>query len=93
VLGLGAGDFVKDGDPVALSPQGWRTPKFSAHIYIQTAAWMKLVLGMVVGLSSREFVLDADPAPSPKRGYPLSNSIQVGNFEIGPEIAGTFGYS
>jgi len=27
VLGLGAGDFVKDGDPAALSPQGRRTPQ------------------------------------------------------------------
>jgi len=29
------------------------------------AGWMKLVLGMVVGLSSGEFVLDGDPATSP----------------------------
>jgi len=27
---------------------------------------MKLILGMVVGLSPGEFVLDGDPAPSPK---------------------------
>ena len=34
-------------------------PKFSAHVYCdQTAGWMKLVLGMVVGLSPGEFVLD-----------------------------------
>ena len=29
---------------------------------------MKLVLGMEVGLSTGDFVLDGDPAPSPKRG-------------------------
>ena len=30
--------------------------------------WMKLILGMVAGLSPDEFVLEGDPAPSPKRG-------------------------
>jgi len=40
---------------VALSPKGGRTPKFSAHVYCdQTAGWMKLVLGMVVGLNPGE---------------------------------------
>jgi len=29
---------------------------------------MKLVLGMVVGLSSGDFVLDGDPAPLPQKG-------------------------
>jgi len=67
-LGVGSCDFVLDGDPVAPSPKGERTPKFSAHVYCdQTAAWMKLVHGMVVGLSSGEFVLDGDPARSPKK--------------------------
>jgi len=43
--------------------------KFSAHVDCdQTAGWMMLVLGMVVGLSPGEFVLDGDRAPSPKRG-------------------------
>jgi len=63
-LGLSPGDFVLDGDPVALSPKGGGPPKFSVHVYCdQMAAWMKLVLGMVVGLSPGEFVLDGDPAP------------------------------
>ena len=70
-LGLDPGDFVLDGDPVALSPKGRRTPKFSAHVYCdQTAGWMNLVLGMVVGLSPGEFVLDGDPALSPKGAEP-----------------------
>jgi len=47
----------------------FRRPKFSAHLYCgQTAGWMKLVLGMEVGLSPGDFVLDGDPAPYPKRG-------------------------
>ena len=29
---------------------------------------MKLVIGMEVGLSPGDFVLDGDPAPPPKRG-------------------------
>ena len=31
-LGLGLGDFVLDGDPVAPSPKGWQTPKFLADV-------------------------------------------------------------
>ena len=74
-LGLGPGDFVLDGDPVALSPKRGRTPKFSAHIYCdQTAVWMKLVLDMVVGLSPGEFVLGGEPAHLPQKGQsPLPN--------------------
>jgi len=35
---------------------------------------MKLVLGMEVGLSPGDFVLDGDPAPLPRRGRsPLPN--------------------
>jgi len=43
--------------------------EFSAHVYCgQTAGRIKLVLGMEVGLNPGDFVLDGDPAPSPKRG-------------------------
>ena len=43
--------------------------KFSAHVYCgQTAGWMKLVLGMEVGLSPGDFVLDGDPVPFPPKG-------------------------
>ena len=39
------------------------------HLYCgQTAGWMKLVLGIEVGLSAGDFVLDRDAAPYPKRG-------------------------
>ena len=56
---------------------------------------MNLILGMVVGLSPGEFVLDGDPAPSPKRGRAPSPilRVEVENFEIGPEVGGTSGYS
>ena len=38
---------------------------------------MKLILGMVVGLSPGEFVLYGDPAPSPKRGRDPSPILRV----------------
>jgi len=49
---------------------------------------MKLVLGMVVGLSPGEFVLDGDPAPSHKRDRAPSSilRVEVENFEIGAEV-------
>jgi len=45
-------------------------PKLSAHVYCgQTAGWMKVVLGMEVGLSPGDFVLDGDPVlPAQQRG-------------------------
>jgi len=51
---------------------------------------MKLILGMMVGLSPGEIVLDADPAPSPKRDRATSPilRVEVENFEIGPEAEG-----
>ena len=57
-----------------LSPKRvWSPPIFSAHVYCgQPAGWIKMTLGMEVGLSSGNFVLDGDPAPSPKRGGALS---------------------
>jgi len=59
---------VLDGDPVPLSPKGSPNKK-SAHVYCgQTAGWMKLVLGMEVGFSPGDFVLDGDPAALPQKG-------------------------
>jgi len=53
-------------------------PKFSAHIYCgQTAGWIKMALGMEVGLSPGDFVLDGDTAPLPKKGAePLPQNFQ-----------------
>jgi len=54
------------------SPKGGQSPppkKKSAHVYCdQTAVWMKVVLGMEVGLSPGDFVLDGDPVPFPQKG-------------------------
>ena len=69
---------MSDGDLVALSSKGGGPPKFLAHVYCdQTAGWMKLILGMVVGLSPGEFVLDGDPGHSPKRGTAPSPILRV----------------
>jgi len=44
-------------------------PQFSAHLYCgQTAGCIKMPLGMEVGLSPGDFVLDGDPASYPKMG-------------------------
>ena len=53
---------------------GGGPPNFRPNMFIdQTAGWMKLILGMVVGLSPGKFVLDGDPAPSPKWTEPPPN--------------------
>jgi len=42
--------------------------KFSAHMYCgQTAGWIKMALGVEVGLDQSDIVLDGDQAPLPKR--------------------------
>jgi len=47
--------------------KGGGAPKFSAHVYCgQTARWIKMALGMEVGLT--DFVLDGDSEPSAERG-------------------------
>jgi len=54
--------------PTLPSPKG-HSPQFSAHICCgQMAGWIKMPLGMKVGLSPGDFVLDGDQAPTPKRG-------------------------
>jgi len=43
-------------------------PQFSAHFYCdQTAGCVKMPLGMDVGLSPGDFVLDGEPVPSPRQ--------------------------
>ena len=45
------------------------SPQFSAHFYCgQMAGCIKMPLGMDVGLSPGNFVLDGDPVPLPKKG-------------------------
>ena len=48
-VGLVPGDFLLDGDPSPLPKRD--SPQFSAHVYCgQTAGWIKMALGMEVGL-------------------------------------------
>ena len=56
--------------PRPLSKRGAEpTTKFSVHVYCgQTAGWMKVVLGMEVGLSPGDLVLDGHPVPFPQKG-------------------------
>ena len=50
-------------DPPPLSPQNGHGPQFSAHVrYGQTGGWIKMPLGMEVGLGPGDIVLDGDPA-------------------------------
>jgi len=65
-------EFVLDGYP-APSPKrgvGAEPPlQFSAHVCCgHTAGWIKMALGMKVGLGPGHIVLDGDPAALPKRG-------------------------
>jgi len=54
------GNFVLDGDPAPLSKKGVEPPpQFLAHVYCgQTTGWMKIALGMDVGLGPGHIVLD-----------------------------------
>jgi len=53
---------VLNGDP-GNPPQTGTAPQFSAHIYCaKTAAWIKMPLGMKVGLGPGHIVLDGDQA-------------------------------
>ena len=54
--------------PLPYTKRG-RSPQFSAHVYcVKTAGWIKMVLGVEVGLSPGDFVLDGNPSPLPKKG-------------------------
>jgi len=56
------------GTQLPLSERG-QSPQFSAHVYCgQTAGWIKMPLGMEVGIGPGHVVLDGDPAP-PRKGY------------------------
>ena len=62
------GHIALDGNPGPPPPKG-HSPQFSAHICCgKMAAWIKMPLGMEVGLSPGDFVLDGDPGPLPQKG-------------------------
>jgi len=63
-------DIVLDGTQLPLLNKGEEpSPHFAAHVYCgQTAGWIKMALGMVVGLGPGHIVLDGDPAPFSQKG-------------------------
>ena len=57
--------------PAPLPQKKGQSPQFSAHFYCgQTAGCIKMPLGMKVGLSPVDFVLDGDPVPPQKVAEP-----------------------
>jgi len=64
-VGLSSSDFVLDGDPAPLKKGGGAPPQFSVHVYCgQMARWIKMPLGMEVGLGPDHIVLDGATAPN-----------------------------
>jgi len=54
---------MSDGDP-APAPQKGHNPQLSVHVCCgQMAGWIKMPLGMEVGLGPCHIVLDGDPLP------------------------------
>jgi len=54
--------------PSSPSPKG-HSPQFWAYICCgQMAAWIRMSLGMELGLGPGDFVLEGDPAPPPQKG-------------------------
>jgi len=50
-------------------PKRGTAPPFSAHVHCdQMAGWIKMPLGMEVGVGPGDIVLDGDPVPLPKKG-------------------------
>jgi len=78
--------IVLDGDPAPLPRRG-TAPQFSAHVhYGQMAGWIKMPLGMEIGLGPGDFVLDEDPAPRfPKMGRSPASPPQKGH--TAPQIS------
>ena len=51
-----------------LPPKKGVQPPIFTHVYCgQTAGWIKMALGMEVGLGQGRIVLDGDPAPLPQK--------------------------
>ena len=70
-IDLGPDDIVLDGATAHPPPQrgGGRAPQFLANVYCgQTAGWIKMALGMEVGLGPGHILLDGDPAAHSQKG-------------------------
>ena len=72
-IGLGPGHIALDGVGDRWGPSSpqkvGHSPQFSAYVYCgQTVGWIKMALGMEVGLVPGHIALDGDPAPPPQKG-------------------------
>ena len=62
----GPGHIVLDGDSDPRTARGIAAPTFRpVFILAKMAGWIKIPLGVEVGLDPNDIVLDGDPAPSP----------------------------
>ena len=67
LVGIGPGHIVLDGDPAPPPQRGTAPPQFSAHIWCgQMAAWIKMSLGMELGLGPGDYVRWGPRSPSQK---------------------------
>jgi len=68
-VGFGSTHIALDGDPALPPKRAQPPPQFSGHVRCgETAEWIKMPLGMEVGLGLLDdFILDGDPAPTKKR--------------------------
>ena len=63
------GHIELDGDPAPPPQRGTALCQFSAHTCCgQMAAWIKMSLGMELGLGQGDFVVDGDHAAPPQKG-------------------------
>jgi len=75
------------------SPKGARLHQFSVHICCgQKAAWMKMPLGLEVGLGLGDFVLDGNPVPLPKKGAEAPDKKFRPMFIVAKRLDGSRGY-
>jgi len=55
------------------SKKGGHSPQFSAHVCCgQMAGWIKMPLGVELGLGQGDIVLDGSPAPASQRAHPAN---------------------
>ena len=57
------------GTQLPLPQRGTAQPIFGAYLLRQMAEWIKMSLGMKLGLGQGDFVLDGDPAPTPPPNF------------------------
>jgi len=88
-VGLGPGHIVLRGDQAPPPPKGHSPQIFGPICCGQTAAFIKMPLGMDVGLSPGDFVLDGDPVPPPKKGAEPPNFRPV--FIVAKRLDGSLG--